>query len=430
METIIIEGGKPLHGTVEISGAKNAALPILAATLLVGGTHTLHNVPDLRDTRTMLQLLATLGATHRREGTTVYVDTSGLSGAEAPYDLVKTMRASILVLGPLLTRAGYARVSLPGGCAIGARPINYHLQGFTCLGVKTTLARGYVEARCDKKLTGSTVYFDIPTVTGTENLLMASVMARGTTIIKNAAREPEVGNLIDMLLDMGADIEGRDTDRLTVHGVQTLRPASTTIIPDRIETGTYLIAVAATGGEVRIQQCEPSHLPALSEKLRSAGVTVQEEKGALTVSRAEQLSGNQCRLTGVDVKTLVYPGFPTDLQAQFMALMIQARGTSIIHETIFENRFMHVAELQRLGADITIDGASAVVRGLPLDKLCGAPVMATDLRASASLVIAGLAASGITEISRIYHLERGYENMIEKLQSLGATIYKGSSPLV
>ncbi len=426
METIIIKGGNPLHGNVEISGAKNAALPILAATLLVAGTHTLHNVPDLRDTRTMLKLLETLGATHRREGRTVYVDTSDLSGAEAPYDLVKTMRASVLVLGPLLTRAGYARVSLPGGCAIGARPINYHLRGFACLGVSTTLAQGYVEARCDKQLTGATVYFDIPTVTGTENLLMASVMAKGTTIIKNAAREPEVGNLIDMLTTMGAEIEGKNSDRLTVHGVDGLKPATTTIIPDRIETGTYLIAVAATGGEVKINNCEPAHLPALTEKLRSAGVTVEEEQDTIMVSCSEQLTTNQCRLESVDVKTLVYPGFPTDLQAQFMALMIQAQGTSIIHETIFENRFMHVAELQRLGADITIDGSSAVVRGVSPARLCGAPVMATDLRASASLVIAGLAAGGTTEISRIYHLERGYENMIEKLQAVGANIYKGA----
>ncbi len=252
-------------------------------------------------------------------------------------------------------------------------------------------------------------------------------MAKGTTIIKNAAREPEVGNLIDMLVAMGADIEGRGTDRLTVRGVRSLKPATTTIIPDRIETGTYLIAVAATGGRVEITECEPSHLPALTEKLRAAGVNIEEEEGKLTVSCAEQMAANRCRLRSVDVKTLVYPGFPTDLQAQFMALMIQADGTSIIHETIFENRFMHVAELQRLGADITIDGASAIVRGIDPAGLCGAPVMATDLRASASLVIAGLSARGTTEISRIYHLERGYENMIDKLQALGATVYRGTS---
>ncbi len=426
MDKIHINGGRPLEGTVQISGAKNAALPILAATLLVPGLHSLNNVPDLRDTRTMLKLLETLGATHSRKGTTVYVDTSGLTGAEAPYDLVKTMRASVLVLGPLLARSGYARVSLPGGCAIGARPINYHLKGFEQLGVKTTLTHGYVEARCVTELAGATVYFDMPTVTGTENLLMASVLARGTTIIKNAAREPEVGNLIDMLIAMGADIKGKGSDRLTINGVGSLQPVEIDIIPDRIETGTYLIAVAATGGKVRIEQCNPAHLPALTEKLRAVGAEIVEESNAFVVSCPEQQGRSRCNLQGVDIKTMVYPGFPTDLQAQFMALLIQAHGTSIVHETIFENRFMHVAEMQRLGADITIDGASAVVRGLPPEKLCGAPVMATDLRASASLVIAGLAASGLTEISRIYHLERGYENMVEKLQALGADIRRVS----
>ncbi len=426
MDKIHINGGKPLEGTVQISGAKNAALPILAATLLVPGLHTLNNVPDLRDTRTMLKLLETLGATHSRKGTTVYVDTSGLTGGEAPYDLVKTMRASVLVLGPLLARSGYARVSLPGGCAIGARPINYHLKGFEQLGVKTTLTHGYVEAKCVTELSGATVYFDMPTVTGTENLLMASVLARGTTIIKNAAREPEVGNLIDMLIAMGADIKGKGSDRLTINGVGSLQPVEIDIIPDRIETGTYLIAVAATGGKVRIEQCNPAHLPALTEKLRAVGAEIVEETNAFVVSCPEHQGRSRCHLQGVDIKTMVYPGFPTDLQAQFMALLIQAHGTSIVHETIFENRFMHVAEMQRLGADITIDGASAVVRGIPPEKLCGAPVMATDLRASASLVIAGLAAGGLTEISRIYHLERGYENMVEKLQALGADIRRVS----
>jgi UDP-N-acetylglucosamine 1-carboxyvinyltransferase len=427
MDTILIRGGKPLRGSVEISGAKNAALPIIAATLLVPGTHTLNNVPDLRDTRTMIKLLETLGATHRREGTTVYLDTSGLTGGEAPYELVKTMRASVLVLGPLLARAGYARVSLPGGCAIGARPINYHLKGFELLGVETTLTNGYVEARCKEELVGATIYLDMPTVTGTENLLMASVFARGTTVIKNAAREPEVGNLIDMLIAMGADIEGKDTDRLSIIGVASLQPAVIDIIPDRIETGTYLIAVAATGGQVEVTKCNPAHLPALTEKLRAAGATVIEKEESFVISCPQQGGKSQCHLKGVDIKTLVYPGFPTDLQAQFMALLIQAQGTSIVHETIFENRFMHVAEMQRLGADISIDGASAIVRGVSADKLCGAPVMATDLRASASLVIAGLAAGGTTEISRIYHLERGYENMVDKLHALGADIRIQSS---
>ena len=424
MDKIRINGTRPLYGTVAVSGAKNAALPLIAATLLTPGTHTLHNVPDLRDTRTMLKLLETLGADWERPGTSVQINTTDLTGAEAPYDLVKTMRASVLVLGPLITRVGHARVSLPGGCAIGARPINFHLRGFEQLGVKTILEGGYVEARVQEPLEGGTVYFDIPSVTGTENVLMASVKASGQTIIKNAAKEPEVGNLIDMLTGMGAEIEGRDTDRLIVTGVDSLQPVEATIIPDRIEAGTYLIAVGAAGGELTITDCSPSHLPALVEKLRAVGMSIEEQANSFTASCPVDSEGNRCSLRGVDITTMPYPGFPTDLQAQFMALMIQADGVSIIHETIFENRFMHVAELQRLGADITIDGASAVVRGISRDRICGAPVMATDLRASASLVAAGLAASGTTEISRIYHLERGYENMVEKLQGVGADIEK------
>ena len=424
MDKIRINGTRPLYGTVAVSGAKNAALPLIAATLLTPGTHTLHNVPDLRDTRTMLKLLETLGATWERSDTSVQINTTDLTGAEAPYDLVKTMRASVLVLGPLITRVGHARVSLPGGCAIGARPINFHLRGFEQLGVDTILEGGYVEARVQEPLEGGTVYFDIPSVTGTENVLMASVKASGQTIIKNAAKEPEVGNLIDMLTGMGAEIEGRDTDRLIVTGVDSLQPVEATIIPDRIEAGTYLIAVGAAGGELTITDCSPSHLPALVEKLRAVGMSIEEQANSFTASCPVDSEGNRCSLRGVDITTMPYPGFPTDLQAQFMALMIQADGVSIIHETIFENRFMHVAELQRLGADITIDGASAVVRGISRDRICGAPVMATDLRASASLVAAGLAASGTTEISRIYHLERGYENMVEKLQGVGADIEK------
>ena len=424
MDKIRINGTRPLYGTVAVSGAKNAALPLIAATLLTPGTHTLHNVPDLRDTRTMLKLLETLGATWERSGASVQINTTDSTGAEAPYDLVRTMRASVLVLGPLITRLGHARVSLPGGCAIGARPINFHLRGFEQLGVDTILEGGYVEARVKGILEGSTVYFDIPSVTGTENVLMASVKARGQTIIKNAAKEPEVGNLIDMLIGMGAEIEGRATDRLTVTGVDSLQPVEATIIPDRIEAGTYLIAVGAAGGELTITDCSPSHLPALVEKLRAVGMSIEEQANSFTASCPVDSDGNRCSLRGVDITTMPYPGFPTDLQAQFMALMIQADGVSIIHETIFENRFMHVAELQRLGADITIDGSSAVVRGITRDRICGAPVMATDLRASASLVAAGLAASGTTEISRIYHLERGYENMVEKLQGVGADIEK------
>jgi UDP-N-acetylglucosamine 1-carboxyvinyltransferase len=422
MDKIRINGGRPLRGSIKVSGAKNAALPLLAATLLAPGTYTLHNVPDLRDTRTMLMLLQTLGASWERSGCSVQINTTDLTGAEAPYDLVKTMRASVLVLGPLLTRTGCARVSLPGGCAIGARPINFHLRGFEQLGAVTHLESGYVEARVQGVLTGNTIYFDIPSVTGTENVLMASIKATGTTIIRNAAKEPEVGNLIDMLTTMGAKIEGRDTDCLTVTGVTSLQATEATIIPDRIEAGTYAIAVGATGGELEITDCEPSHLPILMEKLRAVGMTIEAKKSSIIASCPINEQGQRCPLQAVDLTTMPYPGFPTDLQAQFMALMIQCSGTSIIHETIFENRFMHVAELQRLGAKINIDGATAVVNGIARNKLIGAPMMATDLRASASLVIAGLSASGTTEISRIYHLERGYENMVKKLRQVGADI--------
>jgi len=424
MDQLIIEGGTPLYGTVAISGAKNAALPLIAATLLAPGVHTLHNVPDLRDTRTMLNLLEILGARWERQGKTVRINSDQLTGTEAPYDLVKTMRASVLVLGPLLARSGFARVSLPGGCAIGARPINFHLKGFEQLGVSTRLEQGYVEAAVDGRMEGGTVYFDIPSVTGTENVLMASVMAKGETVIKNAAKEPEVGNLIDMLKGMGAEIDGKDTDRLVVHGVDRLHAAESTIIPDRIETGTYMIATAAAGGKITLTDCTPAHLPALTEKLLLCGVDIETTDNSLTVSCPEIGGRNICRPCSVDITTLPYPGFPTDLQAQFMALMVLGNGTSIIHETIFENRFMHVAELKRMGANITIEGSRAVVRGIGRDHLCGAPVMATDLRASASLVIAGLAASGATNISRIYHLERGYENMVEKMQGLGARVRK------
>ena len=421
MDKIQINGGRPLRGSIKVSGAKNAALPLLAATILAPGTYTLHNVPDLRDTRTMLKLLRTLGASWERSGTSVQINTSELTGAEAPYDLVKTMRASVLVLGPLLARAGCARVSLPGGCAIGARPINFHLRGFEQLGAVTHLESGYVEARVQGELTGSsTMYFDIPSVTGTENVLMASVRAKGKTVIRNAAKEPEVGNLIDMLRAMGAQIEGQDTDCLTVTGVSSLQAAEATIIPDRIEAGTYVIAVGATGGELEITDCDPSHLPILPEKLQAAGMEITVTANSIIAACPENAQGERCPLQAVDITTMPYPGFPTDLQAQFMALMIQCTGVSLIHETIFENRFMHVAELQRLGAKITIDGATAVVNGIARNKLIGAPMMATDLRASASLVVAGLAASGTTEISRIYHLERGYENMVQKLRRVGA----------
>ena len=414
MDKIIIEGGRQLHGEVRISGAKNAALPLMAATLLCPGKHILHNVPDLRDTRTMLNLLEILGAKWEKVGeTTLHINSDEVDKFEASYDLVKTMRASVLVLGPLLARLGRARVSLPGGCAIGARPIDFHMQGLKKLGVSLTLQQGYVEGAAEDGLQGGTVYFDVPSVTGTENILMAAVLARGTTIIKNAAREPEIGNLIDMLTDMGGCIEGRGTDKLTIHGVQKLKAVEATIIPDRIETGTYLIAVGAAGGDMTLTHCNPSHLPSLIEKLRTVGLEIEEGDTAIRVKRVGPL-------TSVDIKTMPYPGFPTDLQAQIMTLMTFSKGLSVIHESIFENRFMHVAELRRMGADIRVDGGRAVVNGL--GKLMGAPVMATDLRASASLVVAGLAAEGTTEISRVYHLDRGYDDLVGKLKGVGAEI--------
>jgi UDP-N-acetylglucosamine 1-carboxyvinyltransferase len=415
MDKLIIEGACELQGEVRISGAKNAALPLIAATLLAPGWHVIHNVPDLRDTRTILALLQTLGAEWKKEGSTLLVNTDSLNSFEASYDLVKTMRASILVLGPLLARLGKARVSLPGGCAIGARPIDFHLQGLKKMGASLDLEDGYVEASAQNNLTGGTVYFDIPSVTGTENILMAAVLAKGETVIKNAAREPEVMNLVDMLISMGARIKGRGTDRLTIKGVKSLKTAEITTIPDRIETGTYLIAVGAAGGEATVTDCNPAHLPALIEKLRAAGLGIKESENSIHVARP-------AKVQSIDIKTQPYPGFPTDLQAQLMSLMSLATGLSVITETIFENRFMHVAELKRMGAEIKINGNSAIVKGI--DQLKGARVMATDLRASASLVVAGLAAHGVTEISRIYHLERGYEDMVGKLQALGARVRK------
>lgn len=420
MEKLVIEGGIPLQGRVAVSGAKNAALPLMAATLLCPGTHILHNVPDLRDTRTMTRLLENLGVIVERKRDSLYINTSHLHHGEAPYELVKTMRASVLVLGPLLARLGRARVSLPGGCAIGERPVNFHTDGLRGLGAVCQIEEGYIEAQA-QQLAGNTIYFDIPSVTGTENLLMAATLAKGTTILKNAAREPEIGNLIDMLLSMGAQISGRGTDVLTIEGVGRLHPAECRIIPDRIEAGTYLIALAATGGSGTVTDCCPEDLPSLVEKLRHAGLEIKEQADSLSV--AWPMNGER-KLKGVDIKTRPFPGYPTDLQAQFMALMTLCEGHSTINETIFENRFMHVAELRRMGAKISINGRVAVVSGQGAQGLKGAPVMATDLRASSSLVIAGLAASGRTDISRIYHLERGYEKLVEKLTGLGARVWK------
>lgn len=411
MDKIVVTGTSSLQGEVRISGAKNAALPIMASALLTDGWNTYHNVPNLVDVRTIRNLLKTLGA-RVEEGDTLGINAGSITNCEAPYNLVKTMRASILVLGPLVARMGEARVSLPGGCAIGARPVNLHLKALKAMGAEIELRDGYIEAKASR-LRGAVICFDIPTVTGTENIMMAATLAEGRTVLKNAAREPEVVNLADVLNDMGAKIGGAGTDVITIDGVERLRPVEATIIPDRVEAGTFIIAAAITGGDVVIRGCDAGHLDAPITKLRETGMTISPVDGGLRVT-----GGNG--LESVPVTTLPYPGFPTDLQAQMIALMAVAKGTSVVTETVFENRFMHVQELLRMGADIVIEGNSAIVKGVP--RLKGAPVMATDLRASASLVLAGLVAEGTTEISRVYHIDRGYERIEEKLSSLGAAI--------
>jgi UDP-N-acetylglucosamine 1-carboxyvinyltransferase len=414
MQKIVVEGGKRLEGTVAISGAKNAALPILVSGLLGEGWNTYRNVPDLRDIRTICALLTTLGVEVTRKEGVVKVNAANVKSQEAPYDLVKTMRASVLVLGPLLARFGRARVSLPGGCAIGARPINLHLKGLEQMGASISLEHGYVDAHA-RSLKGADVYFDIVTVTGTENLMMAAVLAKGVTTLKNAAREPEIVALAHALNQMGAQITGAGTPEITITGVEKLGSADVTIIPDRIETGTFMVAAAVTGGDVNIVGCEPAHMEAVIHKIRQTGVTVKESQEGLRVI------GNG-KISSVDIKTIPYPGFPTDMQAQLMVLMCLADGMSVISENVFENRFIHVSELQRMGADIKISGRTAVVKGSA--PLAGAPVMATDLRASASLILAGLAAQGLTEISRVYHLDRGYEAIEKKLAGLGARLWR------
>ena len=411
MDKIMINGGKPLHGNVQISGAKNAALPVLASSLLTAGTNTFHNIPDLMDIKTIKILLTSMGA-EMEGGKTVRIRVDKINNPVASYDLVKTMRASILVLGPLVARAGVARVSLPGGCAIGARPVNLHLKALEDMGAHVELKNGYIEAKA-KKLKGAEIYFDLPTVTGTENIMMAATLAQGTTVLNNAAREPEVVNLADVLKGMGAKITGAGSDVITIEGVSSLNPTEASIIPDRIEAGTFMIAAGMTRGEINVLGCNPHHLEALINKLRDTGMKISPIKNGLTVSSGKKINS-------VDVTTLPYPGFPTDLQAQIMAYMAVGSGLSVITETVFENRFMHVSELLRMGADIVIQGANAVVRGVP--KLRGAQTMATDLRASASLVLAALVAEGTTEISRVYHIDRGYETIEKKFSALGADI--------
>jgi len=411
MDKMVIVGGKKLAGEVRISGAKNAALPILASSLLVEGWNTFHNIPDLLDIKTIKKLLKSLGVEMEGEET-LRINAGGITSCEASYDLVRTMRASILVLGPLVARQGEARVSLPGGCAIGARPVNLHIKALQELGAEVTLKDGYVEAKASR-LKGAEIYFDISTVTGTENIMMAATLAKGTTILKNAAREPEVVNLAEVLIGMGARIHGAGSDVITIEGVESLHPAEAAVIPDRIEAGTFLIAAGITGGDIRITGCEPLHLDALIAKLRDTGMSIDTAEDTIRAKGGGVLRS-------VDVKTLPYPGFPTDLQAQIMALMAVADGLSVITETVFENRFMHVSEMVRMGADIVIQGKSAIVRGVP--KLLGAPVMATDLRASASLILVGLAAEGTTVLSRVYHIDRGYQQIEKKLTALGADI--------
>lgn len=412
MEKIAIDGGVSLKGEVSISGAKNAALPIMAASILSSGENIISNTPRLRDITTMGNLLTRLGINFQAEHNRIFLRTHGINSIEAPYELVKTMRASVLVLGPLLARMGEARVSLPGGCAIGARGINLHLMGLKKMGADIILSEGYIEAKV-KKFKGASIYFDTPTVTGTENLMMAAVLADGETIIENAACEPEVVDLANALISMGADIQGAGTNIIKIRGVNKLKPLDYHIIPDRIEAGTFLAAAGITRGKIKIKGCNSEHMDAVIIKLGEAGLKITKEKDGLIAEGSE-------RLASIDVKTMPYPGFPTDMQAQFMALMSLSDGTSFVTENIFENRFMHVAELRRMGADIKVEGAVATVRGVK--SLKGAPVMATDLRASASLIIAGLAAEGTTVVDRVYHLDRGYEKIEEKLKPLGARI--------
>ncbi len=415
MDKMVIEGGIPLKGIVKVSGAKNAALPTIAACILTGGPHRLNRVPRLKDVQTIKAIMSGMGVSFQEEDGVLCVNSDGLREDEASYDLVKTMRASILLLGPLLSRLGRARISMPGGCAIGARPINLHLKALSAMGVHMYLEGGYINAQV-KQLKGTRVFFDIPTVTGTENAMMAAVKAEGQTILSNAAKEPEVQDLADMLRGMGAHIEGDGTDTIVIEGVESLSPAQHTIIPDRIEAGTFMVGAAMTRGDVMIDGCCPEHLSAVIEKLRSVGAEVEPMTNGLRVKGMESIQG-------VDIKTMPYPGFPTDLQAQFMALMSIAKGSSMIKETVFENRFIHVSELKRMGADIEINGDQALVRGK--DFLLAAPVMATDLRASASLILAGLVAKdGKTEVGRIYHLDRGYEALEVKFRNLGAHIWR------
>ena len=413
MDKLLIHGGARLDGETTVSGAKNAALPILCAALLSAEPVTLTNVPQLQDIATLLRLLGQMGVAVERDADRVTLDASKLDNPLAPYEMVKTMRASILVLGPLMARVGEARVSLPGGCAIGARPVDQHLKGLQAMGAKVAVEHGYIHATVAGGLRGAKLFTDMVTVTGTENLMMAACLANGETVIENAAREPEVVDLANCLVAMGARISGAGTDVISIQGVERLHGAEHRIMPDRIETGTYLCAAAATGGSIRLTGTSTAYIDAVVDKLLDAGCDIESERDAIRLTAP-------ARLAAVSIRTAPYPAFPTDMQAQFMAINCVAEGTAVIRETIFENRFMHAVELQRLGAEIRIDGNTAVVTGV--DRLEGASVMATDLRASAGLIIAGLVADGETLVDRIYHLDRGYEKLGEKLSQLGARV--------
>jgi len=418
MDKLIIGGGNPLSGTVRISGAKNAVLPILIATLLCDDTVSLENVPHLNDVTTTMTLLGRMGVKLTLgENMMIEADASGVNNYEAEYELVKTMRASILVLGPLLSRFGEAVVSLPGGCAIGARPVDLHINGLRAMGAEITLEAGYIKAHC-KKLKGARIHFDIVTVTGTENLLMAATLAEGTTVLENAAREPEVVDLANFLIAMGADIKGAGTDTITINGVDRLTGCHYRVVPDRIETGTFLVAAMVSGGKMTVQDAQPDILDAVLHKLDEAGADLQINGNDITISCRHE------RPRAVDITTAPYPAFPTDMQAQFTLMNSVAEGTATITETIFENRFMHVQELQRMGANLKVSGNTVISTGVK--KLTGAPVMATDLRASASLVIAGLIAEGETHLQRVYHIDRGYERIEDKFNALGAKIQRVS----
>jgi len=414
MDKLIITGGKPLNGEIRISGAKNAALPIIVSTLLSDEPVLIRNIPHLHDITTTMELLGRMGVSLTMdEKMDVEVNPTTIKSYVAPYELVKTMRASILVLGPLLARFGEAEVSLPGGCAIGARPVNLHIHGLELMGADITVENGYIKAKC-KRLKGAKIVLDVVTVTGTENLMMAATLADGTTILENAAREPEVVDLANCLNAMGAKVSGAGTDMITIEGVERMHGTTYDILPDRIETGTYLVAAAVTGGKVKLKDTDPTLLDAVISKLEEAGAEIEMGEDWISLD----MKGKRAK--AIDVRTAPYPAFPTDMQAQFSILNAVAEGTASITETIFENRFMHVQELKRMGADIEVNGNTAIVKGV--EELKSAPVMATDLRASASLVIAGLVAEGDTVVERIYHIDRGYECIEEKLQMLGATI--------